>query len=106
VQRKRELEAAAPVKHKKVEPFVMVPLWWIRAAAKHIRSPATLVLVELLYRSWKTRSATFPLPNIRLEKWGVSRKVKARVLRDLERGGLIVVERRPNKNPIVTLVML
>jgi hypothetical protein len=105
VKRLRELKAAAP-KRKKVEPFVRVPLWWIRAAAKHVRSPATLVLVELLYRSWKARSATFPLPTAGLEKWGVSREIKRRVLRDLERGGLILVERRPNKNPIVTLTLL
>ena len=34
VQRRRELEAAAPVKRKKIEPFVKVPLWWITAATK------------------------------------------------------------------------
>jgi hypothetical protein len=106
VKRRRELEAAAPVKRKKVEPFVKVPLWWIAAAARHARSPATLVMVELLRASWNTKSLTFPLPNGRLEALGVSRDVKRRVLIDLERGGLIAVERRPNKNPIVTLLRL
>ena len=42
----------------------------------------------------------------RLDKLGVSRKVKHRVLRNLERAKLISVERPPNKNPIVTLVLL
>lgn len=91
---------------KHVEPFVKVPLWWIKAAARQARSPATLVLVELLYRSWKARSPTFPLPNTRLTKLGASREIKRRVLRDLEQAGLITVERPSRKSPIVTLVSL
>ena len=106
VKRRREIEAATPIKRKKVEPFVKVPLWWIAAAARHTRSPATLIMVELLRTSWKAKNLTFPLPNGRLEKLGVSREIKRRVLRDLERGGLIKVERRSRKTPIVTLVLL
>jgi hypothetical protein len=53
IRRRKELEAVAPMKRKKVEAFVKVPLWWITAAAKHARSPATMVLIELLYASWK-----------------------------------------------------
>jgi ribosomal protein S19E (S16A) len=103
VQRKRELEAAAPVKRKKVKPFVKVPLWWITAAAK---ARDTLVLIELLYASWKARTSTFPLPNRRLAKLGASREVKRRVLRDLEQAGLISVERPTRKSPVVTLIPL
>jgi hypothetical protein len=106
VKRRRELEAAAPVKCKKVEPFVKMPLWWIETAARHARSPATLVMVELLRASWKAKSLSFPLSNGRLEKLGVSRDVKRRVLSDLERGGLIRVERRSRRTPIVTLLLL
>jgi hypothetical protein len=104
VRRRRELEARAPAKRKKPEPFVVVPLWWIRQAAKAARTPATIVLVELLYASWKARSPAFPLPNGRLRKLGVSRKVKYRVLRDLERGGVILVERPTRKTPIISLI--
>lgn len=85
IRRKRELEAAVPMKRKKVEAFVKVPLWWITAAGKHARSPATLVMVELLYASWKAQSSTFSLPNVRLAKLGISREIKRRVVRDLER---------------------
>src|SRR5262245_52008156 len=106
VRRRRELVAAAPVKRRKAEPFVKVPLWWAAAAAKASRSPATLVLVELLYASWKAKSLTFSLPNGRLQKVGVSRKVKLRVLRDYARAGLIRVERPPRKAPIVTIISL
>jgi hypothetical protein len=107
-KRLAELKAAAPIKRKKeVEPFVVVPLWWIEAAAKMARSPTTLVLVDLLYAAWKAKSSTFPLPNGRLERLGVSRKIKYRVLRDLEtgKGRLIVVDRRTRKTPVVTLTV-
>jgi hypothetical protein len=106
-RRLAELHAVAPVKRKKAEPpFVKVPRWWAAEAAKATRSPATLVLVELLYRSWKAKSLTFPLSNKSLEKNGVSREVKRRVLRDLQAAGLITVERRHGHSPRVTLVML
>jgi hypothetical protein len=106
VKRLRELEAAAPKRKKKVGRFVQVPLWWIEIAAKDTRSPATLVLIELLYAAWKAKSTTFPLPNARLKTLGVSRKTKYKVLRDLERRPVILVERSPRKTPLITLIGL
>ena len=105
-RRQSELEEAAPKKKRKVEPFVKVPLWWIQQAATTTKSSTTLVCIELLHRSWKAKSPTFPLPNGNLRKLGVSREIKRRVLRDLEKGGLITVERPTRKTPIVTLVGL
>jgi hypothetical protein len=95
-----------PEKRRTTEPFVKVPLGWGEAAAKAIRSPDTLVLVELLYASWRARSPTFPLSNSRLKQLGVSRKIKSRVLRDLKRGGLITVKVRHGKTPTITLIAL
>jgi hypothetical protein len=89
-----------------VEAFVRVPLWWATEAAKATRTPKAMVWVELLYRSWKAKSLSFPLPNGSLGKKGVSREVKRRALRDLETAGLITVEWRPGKTPRVTLVLL
>jgi hypothetical protein len=107
LKRRRELEAAPPVKRKpQVEPFVKVPLWWATAASKATRDRGMLVCIELLRASWKAKSLTFSLPNGRLKRAGVSRKIKSRVLRDLERARLIVVERRPRKTPIITLIAL
>ncbi len=92
---------------KRVEPFVKVPLWWIEAAAKAAKSPATLVLIELLHeRMWRSRRSTFSLANGRLERKGVSRDVKRRVLRDLERAKLIAVERKSGRAPVVSLTAL
>jgi hypothetical protein len=89
---------------KRVEPFVQVPWWWIERAANLTHSPATLVLMELLHAAWRAKSPIFPLPNARLQALGVGRKVKWRVLHDLERGRLITVKRTSRRTPIVTLV--
>jgi hypothetical protein len=95
---------------KAADPFVKVPLWFAVEAAKATRSLGTLVWIWLLYRAWKNgthggKLAT-PLANSKLSEWGVSRKVKCRILRDLEQAALITVERQPRKTPIVTLVVL
>jgi hypothetical protein len=106
IRRRHELEAMAPVKRKKVEPFVKVPIRWMASAAKATSAPKALVLIELLYAAWKAKSPTFALPNGRLAKLGVGRETKRRVLRDLEQAGLITVERPTRKTPIITLVTL
>jgi hypothetical protein len=90
----------------KKDPFVRLPLWFAVEAAKATKTPAALVWVELVYQSWKAKSLTFPLSNGRLKKAGVSREIKRRALRDLERAGLIMVERRHGRAPRVTLVAL
>src|SRR5262249_40805791 len=77
-----------------------------KMAAKAARSPATLVLVELLYARWKAKSSTFPLPNSGLKALGASRDVKRRVLRDLERQQVILVKRSARKTPIITVIGL
>ncbi len=105
-RRLAELHAAAPIKRKKAEPFVKVPLWWAVEAAKATKTPKALVWIELLHLAWKTKGSTFSLPNGKLKKAGVSRFVKCRVLRELEKAGLITVEWRHGKNPLITLVAL
>jgi hypothetical protein len=93
-------------KKKKEELFVQVPMWWAVEAAKATGLLKMLVLLELVHRSWKARSLTFPFPNGSLREIGVGREAKRRMLRDLEVAGLITVERRHGKTPMVTLVTL
>ena len=83
-----------------------VPLWWIEETARLTKSPDNTGVDRALRLHWKTKSLTFPLPNGRLQRLGVSRDVKRRVLRDLERARVIMVERPPRKTPRVTLVVL
>ncbi len=82
-KRLQELKAAAPVKRKKADPFVKVPLWWAEAAAKATRTLKA-----------------------KLEKKGVARETKRRALRELELAGLIKVTWRRGKTPDVTIVIL
>jgi hypothetical protein len=91
---------------KPKEPFVKVPLWWAAEAAKATKTPKAMVWIQLLHIAWKADSSTFPLPNGKLDNKGVSRFAKYRALRELEVAGLIVVERRHGKTPLVSIVCL
>jgi hypothetical protein len=91
---------------KQKEPFVKVPLWWAAAAAKATRTQKALVWVRLLHIAWKAKSLTFPLPNGNLEHDGINRFAKYRALRELEKAGLIVVERRHGKTLQVSIICL
>jgi hypothetical protein len=96
----------AAKKKRKEPPFVRVPLWWAESAAAATKSPSALVWVHLLYVAWKRKSMAFPLSNKYLERNGVSREVKRKVLRNLEAAGLITVERRRGRSPRITIVVL
>jgi hypothetical protein len=85
------------------EPFVGVPLRLAAAAAHAIHSPQAFVYTWLLYLAWKARSPTFPLPNDSLAAYGVDRHAKKRALASLEKAGLVTVNRRARKSPVVTL---
>jgi hypothetical protein len=86
--------------------FVQVPLWWAEQMTKATETPRAFVGIWLLHLAWKAGKSTFPLPNGRLEAHGVSRKVKRGVLHKLEAAGLIKVERRRGKSPLITLLHL
>ncbi|SRR6266498_3154549 len=105
--KKRKRAYKAP---KVKDPFVKVPLWFAVEAAKATRTSGALVWIWLLYQGWRDRKSVgrdaVRMANAKLKSWGVSRNVKQRVLRDLERAGLIEIERRPRKSPNVTLKLL
>jgi hypothetical protein len=85
------------------EPFVKMPIWLAEVTARATKSPALIVLVEILRLHWRTGRATFPVPNVRLRRQGVSRKAKLRVLGDMERAGLLKVERSLRRSVVITL---
>ena len=58
---------------------------------------------HLLYLHWKGGGEPIRLANGMLEFDGISRQSKWCALGDLERRGLIMVERRPKRSPIVRL---
>jgi hypothetical protein len=86
--------------------FVRVPLWWLEQVTRATRTPQAFVAVWLLHLAWKAGSMTFPLPNNKLAARGAERRMKRRALANLEAAGLITVDRRHGKTPIVTLTVL
>jgi hypothetical protein len=82
----------------------MVPQSWIDrlngAAGQTYR-----VALFLLYEGWRAKTDTVKLGNGMLNFDGVSRYSKWRALTDLERRGLVKVERRPKRPPLVHLVL-
>lgn len=88
---------------KRREQFIIVPMWWIEKLGQMpLATGAThQVACYLLHLHWKNHGKPFKLPNGMLKYDGVSRQSKWRALPDLERRGLIRVERRPKKSPII-----
>ena len=81
----------------------MVPWSWVERLNGATGQTYRVALI-LLYMSWKSRGAPIKLPNGMLEIDGVSRQSKWRALADLEQRGLITVERRPRRSPIIRLL--
>jgi hypothetical protein len=98
--------AAPPIPakiRKRRGQFVLMPMWWY----ERLKNPPVatgitcLVALHLLHLNWKNHGKQFKLPNGMLEYDGISRQSKWRALADLERRGLIAVQRRPSKSPII-----
>jgi len=106
IKRLRELEAAAP-KHKRKKwqkRFVSVPLAWADQL-KTCDSAATFKLaLLLLYEHWHSSGSTIRLTNPLAAKWGILPDAKSWSLAYLERMGLISVEKRSRKTPLVTVL--
>jgi uncharacterized membrane protein len=93
-----------PLKIKKRrQHFVMVPWLWIERL-NGATSQTYRVALVLLYMGWKNRGAPIKLTNGMLRIEGISRRSKWRALNALERRGLIAVERRLRRSPIIRLL--
>ena len=103
-QRLAELHAAAPARRKKFQSYVKVPLKLTARAAAAIGDRRLFVWIWLLHRTWQRGTATVVVPSAALQKYGVSRDVKRHALKQLEAAGLITIDWRPHRNPVVTLV--
>jgi hypothetical protein len=91
-------------KRKRRPPFVMVPLAWIERLRMPKCRASWPIALELLRRDLKHRGQAIPLPNGQLEaKFNITRQRKWDALRELERLGLVRIECRPRKSPLVTI---
>jgi hypothetical protein len=89
---------------KRREQFVMLPWLWIEKL-KGAHARAWFLAAVLLHLHWKGRGEPIKLANGMLRFDGMSRATKWRALRDLERLGLITVECRPRRSPLVRVLV-
>jgi hypothetical protein len=100
-----ELEARAPKKREKVEPYAStVNLRRAARAFTALGCSVGMLWLWLLHQTRKTGTKTVAVPNAALAKYGVKREAKRRGLRKLEEAGLISLELPPRKTPLATVL--
>ena len=82
-----------------------VPLDWLETAAR-LPGKSIHAGVALWYSAGLTRSRSVPLSNIAGLRFGLDRNAKYRALQWLESAGLIAVERKLGRAPLVTILDL
>jgi hypothetical protein len=84
------------------EHFIQVPLPWLKLLEGASGQVCRLAL-HLAYLNWRRKGAPVTLSNSAVRGVGLERRAKWRALRELERRGLLSVERHPRRSPIVRL---
>jgi hypothetical protein len=84
--------------------FARIPYALGMKAATDYRNPLLATLLTLWYLRFTRHKNPVELPNTYLKESGTSRGGKYRALKNLEDAGLIRVEYRENKSPLVTLL--
>jgi DNA-binding transcriptional ArsR family regulator len=88
---------------KRRRQFVQLPLAWVDLLARNSRNKTFAVLCHLVHLTWKQGGGPVKVPNGFLEMLGVKPDAKSYALNKLENLGIISVERRDYKSPIVTI---
>lgn len=98
-------QRARPPRHAKGEGFLKgpVPLAWLEAAAR-LPGRSLHAGLALWYAAGLARSAVVPLSNISGDRFGLDRNAKYRALEWLEGAGLVKVERKLGRAPVVTIL--
>jgi hypothetical protein len=100
----RDRAVALPKRIKKRrQQFVQLPLAWVDILSRDSRDKTLVVLCHLVHLDWKQGGGPIKLPNGFLGMLGVGRGAKWRVLNKLESAGIISIERRCRKSPIVKI---
>ena len=92
-------------RERRTEPFLQIPHGAIVAGSKVLRGTKQfLVWLYVFHRVWADKRNTVVVANQTLSVWGVGRREKYKALRLLEEAGLISVEWRQRRSPLVTLL--
>ena len=90
------------VQERRKGRFIRVPLAWGERLAEARYIATYRVALHVLYRHWRGGGEPFPLTNSAIKR--VSRGQKGRALEELERLGLVAVERHKRKAPRITVL--
>ena len=97
----RRIESS--IDKKRRQRFVKFPFLWVEQLSRAHHIATYRVALRVLQRHGQCRGRPFPLPN-NIE--GVGRWAKWAALSELEQLGLIRLERRNRKSPLVTVLTL
>lgn len=103
--RPRRSRKERPARPRQGEHFLKgpVPLLWLETAAK-LPGKSLHAGIALWFAAGLMRSAAVPLSNLSGLRFGLDRNSKYRALAWLERAGLIAVERKLGRSPVVTIL--
>ena len=99
-------KAAGSPKAKWQRKFVRMPWAWIDRLGTSNRGATYRVALLLNYEYWRNGGRPIRLSNAALIDEGVTRMSKSRALKELEQLGLVKVEWRDRKSPMVTLKLI
>jgi hypothetical protein len=85
-------------------PFIMFPVeWQLQLARVDADKCAYRVALYLLHEAWRSQNIYVRLANIGLKGLGVGREGKRHALEQLEEAGLVSVDRKNRKSPVVKM---
>jgi len=91
---------------KRQQHFIKVPWFWFEKLQKVKSAQTYRLALLLLYLHWRGSGGPVKLANGTPKAEGISRQSKWRALVELEQLGLIVIERRSRRSPVVRLLNL
>jgi hypothetical protein len=101
---KLRFKSAAPAKKATgwKKHFIKVPWFWVERLSGAHHACTWKLAMHLLYEHWRNGRQAIVLSNSAVE--GVARRRKWEGLRELEQLGLVAIERRPRKSPLVSVL--
>jgi hypothetical protein len=85
--------------------FIRFPWSWMDRLRATNRSMTYRLALLLVYEHWRTGGRAIALSNTATKREGISSRSKWYALCELEQMGLIAVERRPRRSPLVHLLV-
>jgi hypothetical protein len=95
---------AKKTRRRRNDTFVQVPLALAAAITKATNTPKAMVGIMVLYEAWVNKGKPFTLSDKKLTGFGVKRNTRRRALDAMEAAGLVTVEWKNGRAPVVTLV--